>query len=52
VSERYLHRPGGPARTGQYQWNWKTGSGWKGSCRDYVLWLVDGSEHTARFRFN
>jgi hypothetical protein len=40
------------ARTGQYQRNWKTESGWKGSCREYLLRLVDGSEHTARFRFN
>jgi hypothetical protein len=30
---------------------WKTSATWAGTCRELVLRLTDGSEHTALFRF-
>jgi X-Pro dipeptidyl-peptidase len=35
---------------GRYQYDWKTNVLWTG-CREFVLGLVDGSEHRALFRF-
>jgi uncharacterized repeat protein (TIGR01451 family) len=35
----------------KYQFNWKTESSWAGTCRELVVKLNDGSEHTARFKF-
>ncbi|HEU4597219.1 MAG TPA: HYR domain-containing protein [Pyrinomonadaceae bacterium] len=35
----------------QYHYNWKTESGWAGTCRVLVVKLNDGSEHTALFKF-
>lgn len=37
--------------TGEYGYNWKTGKAWSGTCRRFVIQLVDGAEHTADFRF-
>ena len=34
-----------------YQYDWKTLKAWRGTCRDLVLRLADGSEQRARFRF-
>jgi hypothetical protein len=30
---------------------WKTNKQWAGTCRKFVLKLVDGSTHTADFKF-
>jgi hypothetical protein len=35
----------------KYQFNWKTESSWAGTCRELVVRLNDGSDHTARFKF-
>ena len=35
----------------QYHYNWKTESGWAGTCRVLVVKLNDGTEHTALFKF-
>jgi uncharacterized repeat protein (TIGR01451 family) len=35
----------------QYHYNWKTEKSWAGTCRQLVVKLNDGSEHTARFKF-
>ena len=37
--------------TDRYHYVWKTSKSWKGSCREFVLTLRDGSTHTAAFRF-
>jgi hypothetical protein len=37
--------------TDQYSYVWKTDKAWKGTCRIFVLKLIDGSEHYAKFRF-
>jgi hypothetical protein len=34
-----------------YTYVWKTNAGWGGTCRKFVLTLVDGSTHEAIFRF-
>jgi hypothetical protein len=34
-----------------YTYVWKTNAGWGGTCRKFVLTLVDGSTHEAMFRF-
>jgi hypothetical protein len=39
------------ARNDVYTYRWKTEKGWAGSCRQFVLKLVDGSVHHANFRF-
>jgi zinc carboxypeptidase len=36
---------------GQYTYTWKTEKAWEGTCREFVMTLVDGSVHTAQFRF-
>ncbi len=35
----------------QYKYLWKTEKAWKGTCRQLILKLSDGSVHTANFRF-
>lgn len=37
--------------TGTYNYVWKTLKAWRGTCRQFVLQLNDGSEHVANFRF-
>jgi hypothetical protein len=39
------------AATGQYTYVWKSDKGWAGTCRKLSVKLVDGTEHTALFRF-
>lgn len=39
------------AGSDEYQYVWKTQKSWAGQCRTLVLTLVDGSTHTAEFRF-
>jgi hypothetical protein len=39
------------AASRQYQYLWKTSSGWSGSCGKLVLTLVDGTSHEALFMF-
>jgi hypothetical protein len=34
-----------------FTYMWKTNSGWSGTCRRFILTLVDGSTHQALFRF-
>jgi hypothetical protein len=38
--------------TNQFQYNWKTVGGWKGTCRIMVLELSDGQRREALFRIN
>jgi hypothetical protein len=35
----------------QYSYVWKTDKSWSGTCRELQVLLVDGTLHTARFRF-
>jgi hypothetical protein len=35
----------------QYVYTWKTENKWRGTCRQFVLKLVDGTEHRANFKF-
>jgi hypothetical protein len=35
----------------QYSVNWKTSKAWAGQCRELVVRLTDGVDHTALFRF-
>jgi hypothetical protein len=37
--------------TGQYTYVWKTERKWAGTCRRFTMKLVDGTEHTATFKF-
>ena len=37
--------------TGLYTYVWKTDRAWTGTCREFALGLVDGTEHRARFQF-
>jgi X-Pro dipeptidyl-peptidase len=39
------------ASTGQYTYTWETAKSWKGTCREFLLTLNDGTLHTLRFRF-
>ena len=39
------------AVTGQYRYTWKTDKAWANSCRQLVVRLADGTDHTALFRF-
>ena len=39
------------ASSDQYNYVWKTKKDWAGSCRQFVLRLNDGTEHTANFNF-
>lgn len=34
-----------------YIYRWKTEKAWRGTCREFILQLIDGSEHTAIFEF-
>jgi hypothetical protein len=34
-----------------YTYVWKTSADWAGTCRSFVVTLVDGSKHEARFHF-
>ena len=36
----------------KYQYNWQTAKAWAGTCRQFVIKLVDGSTHTATFQFH
>jgi hypothetical protein len=36
---------------GQYGYVWKTSKGWGGTCRQLQVLLVDGTLHTALFKF-
>ena len=38
--------------THRFQYNWKTTSGWKGTCRVLTLVLTDGTRRDAVFKFN
>jgi hypothetical protein len=37
--------------SGRYQYVWHTAQAWKGQCRRLTVRLVDGTEHTADFKF-
>jgi hypothetical protein len=37
--------------TDQYTYVWKTDKSWKGQCGTLVLYLIDGTQHTAKFQF-
>jgi Thrombospondin type 3 repeat len=37
--------------TQRFQYNWKSSSGWKGTCRVLTLELADGTKQNALFRF-
>ena len=39
------------ASAGHYIYVWRTDKAWSGNCREFVLKLKDGSEHTAKFVF-
>jgi predicted extracellular nuclease len=39
------------AATDRYTYAWKTEKGWANSCRELVVRLSDGTQHSARFRF-
>jgi len=39
------------AKAKQYQFNWKTETGWDNTCRRLLLRLDDGTTHVADFRF-
>ena len=39
------------AATDQYKYVWKTNQLWRGTCRIFILRLVDGTEHYAKFYF-
>ena len=40
-----------PFADGQYSYIWKTDKDWAGTCRELRVLLVDGTLHTARFKF-
>ncbi len=39
------------ALTDVYAYTWKTNKAWAGTCRQLIVKLVDGTEHTANFKF-
>lgn len=39
------------AGTNQYVYTWKTDKAWAGTCRQFTLRLLDGTDHTALFQF-
>lgn len=39
------------AATNRYTYVWKTSKAWSGSCRQLTIRLVDGTEHSANFKF-
>jgi hypothetical protein len=40
------------AAAGQYVYVWKTNKSWAGTCRTLIVGLIDGSEHSASFKFS
>jgi hypothetical protein len=38
------------ASTGRYAYTWLTSRSWKGSCREFVLTLNDGTSHSVRVK--
>jgi hypothetical protein len=36
---------------GTYTYNWKTEKAWAGTCRVFTIQLIDGTTHTAYFKF-
>jgi hypothetical protein len=48
VPDTRLRYQTGAAR---YVVSWRTEKAWAGQCREFVLTLRDGSDHTALFRF-
>jgi hypothetical protein len=40
------------ASANQYIYAWQTDKGWAGTCRELVIRLDDGTEHTLRFKFS
>ena len=40
------------AATGQYSYVWKTNNAWAGTCRQFVVQLVDGTIHRANSNFS
>lgn len=39
------------AATDTYTYAWKTQKGWRGTCRELIVTLDDGTEHVAEFQF-
>ncbi|MGH9891234.1 MAG: PxKF domain-containing protein [bacterium] len=39
------------ATADMYNYVWKTSKGWRGTCRQFVMQLIDGSVHRANFMF-
>jgi hypothetical protein len=39
------------ATTERYHYVWKTSKSWAGTCRQFVVTLVDGTSHVANFKF-
>jgi len=37
--------------TAQYNFRWQTEKAWAGTCRQFILRLIDGTEHVANFQF-
>jgi predicted outer membrane repeat protein len=40
-----------PGGSGRYTYPWKTSAAWRGTCRQLILKLTDGTYHRANFRF-
>jgi len=38
-------------QTGWYNYVWKTGKAWAGTCRTLTIDLIDGTQHVAYFEF-
>ena len=38
-------------KDGLYEYTWDTSKSWKGTCRTFILKLVDNTTHTATYRF-
>jgi hypothetical protein len=39
-------------KTQTYTYVWKTDKAWAGTCRQLIVKLIDGTEHSALFQFN
>ena len=39
------------ATTQTYTYVWKTDKTWAGTCRTFLMQLIDGSQHSALFKF-
>jgi streptogramin lyase len=37
--------------TSQYIYRWQTNKAWAGTCRQFILRLIDGTDHIANFKF-